>query len=207
MRNSIPLIFTRPRNIVSLILALALVVAGTVAFTAARASAAAPTNIWGNAKPTDVHLDQDQLSAELGTTFTPAVDGRATAIRFYKLAGQTGTHTGSLWAPDGTRLAAVTFAQESASGWQTATLEKQVPLKSGTSYVVSYRVPAGGHYASTVDFSGRSASALLKVAKRNSGVYSYSTSRTHPHSTWRSSQYWADAVSYTHLTLPTKRIV
>lgn len=192
MRNSTSQIFSRPRNIVVLILAMALIISGAIAFGSARASAASPTTIWGNSKPSGVQLDKDQSGAELGTTFTPAVDGQVSAIKFFKLAGQTGVHTGSIWAPDGRRIAAVSFTKESASGWQTAALAKRVTLKGGTSYVVSYRVPAGGRYATTVNFSGASTSSVLAVSNRNSGVFSYGTSESHPRSTWRSSQYWAD---------------
>ena len=50
----------------------------------------------------------------------PPRDGTVTAIRFYKGAGNGGTHTGSLWSSPGTRLATVTFTGETATGWQTA---------------------------------------------------------------------------------------
>lgn len=190
MRNSIPLILTRPKSIVALIIAIAVIAAGAVVFSVAAPSSAFALSIWGDSKPSGVHLDDDQRSAELGTAFTPAVDGSATAIRFYKVEGQRGTHLGSLWAPDGTRVATVTFANESAAGWQTAALATPVKLAAGARYVVSYRVPAGGRYATTVNFRGKSASHALKVRHRGSGVYSYGTS--HPRSQWRSSQYWAD---------------
>ena len=38
----------------------------------------------------------DSSSIELGTVFPHRPDGQVTAIRFYKGAGNTGTHTGSL---------------------------------------------------------------------------------------------------------------
>ena len=162
--------------------------------SADRKSPASPATIWGNSKPTGVYLDKDENGAELGTTFTPSVSGQVTAIRFYKLAGAVGVHTGAIWGPNGTRLATVTFKNESATGWQTAALAKPVAVKSGTSYVVSYRVPAGGHYAATENFTGGSKSSLMTVSQRNSGVYTYSASGSHPQSQWRSSQYWADVV-------------
>ena len=205
MRSSFRLFFTRPQTVIAIIVTSMLVLVGVVAFTTAhtsatppatitiaRASATSPTTIWGDSKPTAVSLDQDKRGVELGTTFTPAADGRATAIRFYKLAGQIGVHTGSIWAPDGTRITTVTFKNESAAGWQTVSLPTPVALKSGTTYVVSYRVPAGGRYATTVNFAGKSESSFLRVSQRNSGVYSYRAPGTHPHSRWRSSQYWAD---------------
>ena len=46
------------------------------------------------------------------------VNGYITAIRFYKGAQNTGAHVGNLWTGTGTLLATVTFASESASGWQ-----------------------------------------------------------------------------------------
>ncbi|WP_219949289.1 DUF4082 domain-containing protein [Salinibacterium sp. M195] len=191
--------FARPRTIIAFFVTAALLIAGAVSLsgqavarTADHASAATSTNIWGDSKPTGAALDTDPLGAELGTTFIPAVDGQATAIRFYKVKGVTGKHTGSIWDADGTQMATVTFTDESDSGWQTATLSKPVSLTSGTSYVVSYRVPAGGYYAATENFSGKSSSEHLDVSRSNSGVYSYSQSGSHPRSQWRSSQYWAD---------------
>ena len=50
----------------------------------------------------------------------------STGVRFYKGAGNTGTHVGSLWGPNGQRLAQVTFANETATGWQTATFAEAV---------------------------------------------------------------------------------
>ena len=43
-------------------------------------------------------------------------DGFVTGIRFYKGTGNTGTHTGSLWSSDGTRLATVTFTRRDRDG-------------------------------------------------------------------------------------------
>ena len=195
------MISSRARNTVSIVVVLAVVLTGALASAAIavptsadRPPTASPTSIWGDAKPTGVYLDKDKNGAELGTTFTPSVNGQVTAIRFYKLAGAVGVHTGSIWGPDGTRIATVTFRNETASGWQTAALTKPVALKSGTSYVVSYRVPTGGRYATTQNFTGGSRSSLVTVSPRNSGVYTYSASGSHPKSQWRSSQYWADVV-------------
>jgi len=203
------MIFSIPRKAVAFIVTIAVLIGGAVSLSAAVAASAHPerddssttstsststsaSSIWGNSKPKGVALDTDPKGVELGTEFTPKVDGKVTEIRFYKVAGQTGKHTGSLWAADGTRLATVTFTNETASGWQTATLSKPVSVKAGTTYAVSYRVPAGGYYAATENFSGTTSSASLTVSKRNSGVYTYSKSGTNPSSQWRSSQYWAD---------------
>ena len=43
----------------------------------------------------------DNGPVELGVGFTPSVNGQVTGIRFYKGAGNSGTHTGSLWSSSG----------------------------------------------------------------------------------------------------------
>ena len=60
----------------------------------------------------------DTGSVELGVRFTTDTSGWVTGVRFYKGAGNTGVHTGSLWASDGTLLSTATFTSETASGWQ-----------------------------------------------------------------------------------------
>ena len=77
--------------------------------------------------------------------------GSATGVRFYKGAGNTGTHVGSLWNAAGERLAQVTFSDETATGWQTATFPAPVALEPDQTYVVSYLAP-NGNYAYTPAF-------------------------------------------------------
>ena len=109
-------------------------------------SVTCPCSILGNVTPPVADTD-DNVGVELGLRFTPVVDGFATGVRFYKGAGNTGTHVGSLWGPNGQRLGQVTFSNETATGWQSATFAQAVPLTAGQSYTVSYTAPRG-HYAS-----------------------------------------------------------
>ncbi len=88
----------------------------------------------------------DGSAVELGLRFTPQVDGFVTGVRFYKGAGNVGTHIGSLWSATGTRLATATFADESATGWQQVSFTSAVAVSAGQTYVVSYSAPQG-HYA------------------------------------------------------------
>ena len=60
----------------------------------------------------------DPSAVDLGVKFTADASGSITGIRFYKGAGNTGTHIGSLWTASGTLLGQVTFTSESATGWQ-----------------------------------------------------------------------------------------
>src|SRR4029453_1776633 len=68
--------------------------------------------------------------------------------RFYKGAGNTGTHTGSLWTTAGQQLATATFSNETASGWQEVLLSQPVQVTANTTYVATYFAP-NGHYAYT----------------------------------------------------------
>ena len=76
--------------------------------------------------------------------FRSDADGYITAIRFYKGAANTGTHTGHLWdAATGTLLGTTIFAGETAEGWQESPLEPAVPITANTTYIVSYFSPNG----------------------------------------------------------------
>ena len=76
---------------------------------------------------------------ELGMVFRTSVEGRITAIRFYKGGTQnSGPHVVNLWGPDGTLIGSATTAGESARGWQSATLPAPVPLDVDTTYTASY---------------------------------------------------------------------
>jgi hypothetical protein len=103
-----------------------------------------PCSLFGPATPSTVATDGSPL--EFGLRFTPTIDGFVRGVRFYKGAGNSGTHSGSLWSAAGIRLATVTFTGETAVGWQTATFSTPVSVTTGTAYVVSYTAPQG-HYA------------------------------------------------------------
>jgi titin len=103
------------------------------------ASATTLTTIWPD---TAVPAVPDQLdgvpSTTLGVRFSSDRPGWIKGLRFYKTATNTGVHVGHLWTNDGTLLATVTFTNETASGWQTATFSTPVAITAGTPYVASY---------------------------------------------------------------------
>ena len=136
----------------------------------------------------------DPDPVELGTVFTPSQNGTVTAVKFYKGAGNTGTHTGSVWSTDGTRLGQVTFTGESASGWQTADFATPVPVTAGTPYVVSYYAP-NGHYSATPAYFGtpRTVGPLTAPAGDN-GRYRYGAGGGLPNGSWNSTNYFVDVV-------------
>ncbi len=88
---------------------------GTSPASAASNAVTPQATIFDFATPT-VADSGDTSSVELGVKFKADYDGSMTGIRFYKAAANTGTHIGSLWSSAGTRLAQVTFTNETGLG-------------------------------------------------------------------------------------------
>lgn len=109
--------------------------------------------LFGTQSPVSANLS-DGTTYELGTKFSALHDGAIEAIRFWKDAGETGVHVGHVWSAAGVELARVTFAGETASGWQTQALAAPLAVSAGNTYVVtanvntSYVATAGGLAAS-----------------------------------------------------------
>ena len=82
--------------------------------------------------------------------FTADTNGLITGLRFYKGAGNTGTHVGNLWTSGGQLLASATFSNETVSGWQQVSLTTPVAITAGTVYVASYHTTVG-NYAYTAN--------------------------------------------------------
>ena len=141
----------------------------------------------------------DSSSVNLGMQFTTTVNGTVTGVRFYKDAGNTGTHVGDLWTAGGTLLAQGTFTNETASGWQTMTFSSPVAVTAGTTYVVSYLAPNGGYsytgqaFASAVTNGPITGLASGGVTPGN-GLYAYATSATFPSHSYNSSSYSVDVL-------------
>ncbi|MHC1763777.1 MAG: DUF4082 domain-containing protein [Verrucomicrobiia bacterium] len=100
--------------------------------------------LLGTASTTRVFTDGPH---ELGLKFTSARDGQITRIRYLRVAEETGRHTGHIWDAGGSLLAQAEFTNETASGWQEATVTPPVPIQAGRIYVVS--VNANSAYAAT----------------------------------------------------------
>ncbi len=147
--------------------------------------------------PTPATVDAgDGNSVELGVKFKADFNGSATGVRFYKAAGNTGTHIGSLWTTSGTRLAQATFTGESASGWQTVTFSGPVPLTAGATYVASYFAPNGHYSVNSSAFSSAASTSppLHAIADSTSanGVFAYSPTSVFPSNSYNAGNYWVD---------------
>lgn len=143
-----------------------------------------------NAQPDNTSV-YDRNAVELGIRFVPSQDGEIIGVRFYQGAGNTGTHTGSLWSAKGTLLAKVTFTGETGSGWQQARFSTPVDVTAGTAYVVSYYAPNGFYAITTNFFTSRWTNGPLTAPSSSNGVYLYG-SDAFPTSTYNASNYWVD---------------
>jgi hypothetical protein len=174
--------------------------ATSVSWSFQTASIACPCSLWSSITVPGNPASGDGSSLELGVKFRPAVDGQVVGVRFYKGAGNGGTHVGNLWtATGGVLLASATFTNESATGWQEVRFATPVNVTANSLYVASYFAPQG-HYAIDRDwFSAAGTNSPPLSAPRDStvggnGVYRYSSTSTYPGDTYGASNYWVDVL-------------
>src|SRR3954447_322130 len=156
------------------------------------------TSLWRPATNPTLPSAADSNAVELGTKFYSDVDGFITGVRFYKSTSNNGTHVGNLWSLTGTRLATVTFASETPSGWQQATFSSPVPVTANTTYVISYHTNVGsyaadGAYFATAPIDSPPLHAPTGPVAGGNGVFAYGESQF-PTSTFNSTNYWVDVV-------------
>jgi hypothetical protein len=134
----------------------------------------------------------DPNAVEIGVKFVPSVTGQLIGVRFFKGANNTGTHTGSLWSADGTRLATATFTNETDSGWQNVHFDAPVTVTRKSTYVVSYFAPKG-HYADTANyFATAVTNDPLTAPAAGNGLFVYGATGGFPTGSYQASNYWVD---------------
>ena len=128
----------------------------------------------------------------MGVRFQVVRAASLTGVRYYRDPLETGSHVGRVWSATGTLLATVTFTNETASGWQTATLNAPVALAANTTYVVSVNrndmfgfTPAG--------FAAQIASGPIRSVVGSNGVYGL-TAGDFPTFSYNSGNYYTDLV-------------
>ncbi|WP_209305577.1 DUF4082 domain-containing protein [Microbacterium sp. dk485] len=154
-------------------------------------AAAASLTLLGTSTPQSI-TPAGSPAVELGMAFTSSAAGTVTALRFYKVAGDTGVHTGSLWGPDGQRLAHVEFTAESPSGWQRAELTTPVALLPGVTYTVSYHSSHGAYGFTHEGLGTPLSSGSLTTVTGDNGRFRYGPGGLVPGDSWRASNYFAD---------------
>lgn len=158
-----------------------------------------PCSVWeGGGTPINPDVS-DNRPIEVGFKFQSDVSGHVLGVRFYKGAGNTGTHTGHLWSKDGTLLAEAQFSEESASGWQQVLFANPVAIDANTTYIASY-FSADGHFADSPDYfttqvTNAPLHALADAEDGPNGVFRYDASGF-PTQTWtgHAPNYWVDVL-------------
>jgi hypothetical protein len=155
-------------------------------------------SLWNSSTTPATVSVSDGHPWELGVKFTSDVSGYVTGVRFYKGAGNTGTHVGHLWTSSGKLLASVTFNNETASGWQQANFAQPVAITANTVYVVSYWDPSGHYSHNQSYFTTEYNNAPLHAPVNNgadgaNGVYVYGSS-VFPTGGSGAGNYWVDVV-------------
>src|SRR2546430_1159156 len=102
----------------------------------------AGTSLWSPSTVPSIPWNND-APVTLGVKFRSDVSGLVTGIRFYKGAGNNGTHTGLLYSSTGTALAQATFSGETASGWQQVNFSAPVPIAAHTTYIAAFFSTSG----------------------------------------------------------------
>ncbi|WP_283139122.1 DUF4082 domain-containing protein [Rhizohabitans arisaemae] len=159
--------------------------------------AGCPCSIWPDTARPAVRTDSDPAGVVLGVKFRSTQNGWITGIRFYKGPQNTGTHVGTLWAADGTKLAEATFANESTAGWQQVNFTTPVQVTAGTTYVASYRAPVGkySHTPNVFNNGGVDSPPLRALASGEDGpnsVYRYGANAFPTNAS--NANYWVDVV-------------
>ncbi len=161
--------------------------------------ATCPCSIWSSDTVPTNAASSDGAAVEVGVKFRYAAAGLVSGIRFYKGAGNTGTHVGNLWTSSGQLLATGTFVNETTTGWQTLTFANPVAIAANTTYVASYFAP-NGHYAWDANYFTASGydnppvSALQSGADGPNGVYRYGANSGFPTDSYQGTNYWVDVV-------------
>ena len=161
-------------------------------------SAASPTtSIWSSSAVPAIPWQSDS-PVTVGVKFRSDVSGSIMGIRFYKGAGNTGTHTGLLYGASGTLLAQATFTGETASGWQQVSFSTPVEISANTVYVAAYFTTSGyavnNEYYTSAGVDNAPLHALQSGVDGLNGVYAYGSGPEFPSLSYEDSNYWADVV-------------
>jgi hypothetical protein len=154
-------------------------------------------SLWDKVPTPAVQSQPDTQAVTVGVKFRASTNGNIVAIRFFKGASNTGTHTGSLWSSSGQLLASAVFTSETASGWQQVNFPTPVAITANTTYVASYHTTSGYYSVNRPYFTSAYTNGPLTALANGTdpnGVYTYGASSTFPTTSYQSSNYWVDPV-------------
>jgi hypothetical protein len=136
------------------------------------------------------NTDGAGVNYELGMRFKADVGGQITAIRFLKATSETGAHTGRVWSAAGSLLATVSFANETAAGWQEQKLAAPLSIAANTEYLVSVNTGNSYYVSDDTGFAAQIVNGHLRSIAGSNGRYG--SPGKYPGLTWMSSNYFRD---------------
>ncbi|WP_210418394.1 DUF4082 domain-containing protein [Agromyces intestinalis] len=107
---------------------------------------------------------------ELGVRFSVARAGTVVGIEFYRPRGATGQQVGTLWGPEGERLASVRFPKDGSTGWVSADFDTPVDVEPGKTYIASYIAPKGKYVVDARAFTRWTKHGHI-ILPKGAGVY------------------------------------
>jgi methionine-rich copper-binding protein CopC len=161
-------------------------------------TAPAQYTLWNATATPAVASAADPSAVEVGVKFMTDVAGTISGVRFYKGAGNTGTHVAHLWDAFGDPLASATYTGESSAGWQSVAFSAPVVIDPNTTYIVSYFAPNGGYSYNSAYFASSGVNsgplhALSNAAGGGDGVFFYGVGGF-PTASYNATNYWVDPV-------------
>jgi hypothetical protein len=156
-------------------------------------------NLFTSQSPTGETENDSTGGIELGMKFRTAIAGNIQGIKFYKTAGNNGTHTAQLFSLNGTLLASIVFTNETDSGWQTALFTTGVPIAANTTYIAAYYSSLGNYTSTAYGFNtavtNPPLTGLADGEDGINGLYIYTNTPAFPTHGYHSNNYWVDIIA------------
>jgi hypothetical protein len=137
----------------------------------------------------------DPTPVNIGMRFFSDVPGIVTSIRYWKDAGNNGTHTVALWTDTGTLLATATNTPSSGDHWEDVPITP-VAIAANTNYITAYHSASGFSYTVNYFDAHQEDNAPLHAPENTggapNGVYVYGAANQFPTGNYIGSNYWVD---------------
>jgi hypothetical protein len=142
---------------------------------------------------------EEDNPVELGTVFSPRVNGTITHFRFYKTqASDASQFTLNLWNAYGVNAVRQKMTAPGLVGWIRVPLTTPAKVSAGSHYVVSVHFSAGRYGGRTGVFTSArvrgNLTAPSSVQAGGNGRYRYGATTGFPAQTFNSSAYYVDVV-------------
>lgn len=136
----------------------------------------------------------DPTANELGMKLSSTAAWTISCVRFWKVSNATGPHTYHIYSSTGAVLAQGTYANETASGWQTQALSTPLNVAANATVTVSYNTGPAGRYAYTAGYFTAPKKDLTNTltVPTNGGVYRAGATSANPTAFFGGANYWVD---------------